>query len=358
MTPTGATPTRGTGGGGQDAGLTAAVTALRRVAWLLERVQADPYRTAAFRAAVRAIEPLPPERFAELVRGGSLTDLPGVGTRTAQVVTQVVRGEPVPYLDDLERDVADGDARDPRAVALREALRGDLHAHTDASDGTTSWQEMVLAAMELGHEYLAVTDHSPRLTVAHGLTAPRLRAQTAMIDAANTQLAPFRLLRGIEVDILADGTLDQDPALLDALDVVVASVHSDLRADRATMTARMLRAVRDPLTDVLGHCTGRRVKGKVRPPSEFDAVAVFDACAEQGVAVEVNCRPDRVDPPDDLLALAVEAGCVFSIDTDAHAPGHLAWQLDGCERAVRHGVTADRVVNTLPVDRLLSRRSG
>jgi putative hydrolase len=163
------------------------------------------------------------------------------------------------------------------------------------------------------------------------------------------------VLTGIEVDILDDGTLDQDPALLDELDVVVASVHSKLRMDRAAMTRRMVKAVRDPRTDVLGHCTGRRLLGRQRPESEFDARAVFDACAEHSVAVEINCRPDRLDPPHELLTVAVEAGCDFAIDTDAHAPGQLDWQSAGCLRAAQHGITADRVLTTWPVERLLER---
>ena len=210
---------------------------------------------------------------------------------------------------------------DPRAAALRERLRGDLHSHTEASDGKTPIQEMVLAALELGHEYLAITDHSPRLTVANGLSASRLRAQLDQVRALNGAVGPFRVLTGIEVDILDDGGLDQDPDLLDQLDVVVASVHSKLRMESGPMTRRMIAAVSNPRTDVLGHCTGRQIKGKSRPQSEFDARAVFDACAEHGVAVEINCRPDRLDPPHELLAIAIEAGCDFSIDTDAHAPG-------------------------------------
>ncbi|WP_449385228.1 PHP domain-containing protein [Cellulomonas soli] len=312
------------------------VAVLRRIAWLLERSQADPYRPAAFRQAVQVLEPWGAQRVVEMVAAGSLTDLPGVGSRTAQVVTQVVRGEGVPYLDDLEHALQGEPPVDPQAGALRASLRGDLHAHTQASDGTTPLQEMVLAALDLGHEYLAITDHSPRLTVAHGLSAARLRAQGEQIEALRPHLAPFRVLRGIEVDILADGSLDQHPDLLAGLDVVVASVHSDLRADAATMTTRMLAAVRDPYTDVLGHCTGQRVRGRPRPPSTFDAHAVFDACAEQGVAVEINCRPDRQDPPEELLALAVDSGCLFSIDTDAHAPG----QTGLAARGVRPGRAA------------------
>lgn len=341
----------------------AAVATLRRVAFLLERAQATSYRSEAFRTAAAVVEQQAPTRLAALVASGGLTELPSVGARTAGVVELAWRGRPVPYLEQLERELADGvaaavaDAGEhaDAARALHDALRGDLHAHTDASDGGASMQEMLLAALELGHEYQAVTDHSPRLTVANGLSAARLRAQVEQVAALNRAVAPFRVLTGIEVDVLDDGTLDQDPALLDELDVVVASVHSKLRMDRNAMTRRMLAAVRDPRTDVLGHCTGRRLLGRERPPSEFDARAVFAACAEHGVAVEINCRPDRLDPPHELLALAVEAGCDFAIDTDAHAPGQLDWQLTGCLRAARHGVTADRVVNTWPVERLLER---
>jgi putative hydrolase len=218
-----------------------------------------------------------------------------------------------------------------------------------------------MTAVELGHEYLVLTDHSPRLTVANGLTVERLERQLEVVDAVDEQLGDgFRLLKGIEVDILDDGSLDQTEAMLDRLDVVVASVHSKLRMDRDAMTRRMLAAVQDPHTDVLGHCTGRLVKGGrgTRPQSEFDAEAVFAACAENEVAVEINSRPERADPPDDLLGLAIEAGCLFAIDSDAHAPGQLDFLDHGCARAVALGVPADRVVNTWPLDRLLSWSKG
>ncbi|WP_051640055.1 PHP domain-containing protein [Cellulomonas sp. URHE0023] len=331
-----------------------AVTALRRIAFLLERAQASAYRSEAFRKAAVSVEKQDPNRLAVLETTGALATLPSVGARTADVVAHVLRGKPVEYLDALEQEYASSSIA-PEASALRQALRGDLHAHTEASDGSTPIQEMVLAAMELGHDYLAITDHSPRLTVANGLSAARLRAQLAQVAALNTVVGPFRVLTGIEVDILDDGQLDQDPALLDELDVVVASVHSKLRMDRGPMTERMLAAVRNPRTDILGHCTGRQVKGKSRPQSEFDARRVFEACAENGVAVEINCRPDRLDPPHELLALAIEAGCLFSIDTDAHAPGQLDWLGAGCERAAQHGLNPARVITTWPLDDLLER---
>lgn len=334
-----------------------AVAALRRAAFLLERAQASSYRCQAYRTAAAVVEGTDPGRLAALVAAGSVTDLPSVGARTADVVARVWAGEPVPTLVELEAQAAAVDAArtDPGAVALHEALRGDLHAHSEASDGSTSVQEMVLAAMGLGREYLAVTDHSPRLRVANGLSAARLRAQVAQVRSLAAAVSPFDVLTGIEVDVLDDGTLDQDPDLLDELDVVVASVHSKLRMDAPAMTRRLLRAVADPRTDVLGHCTGRQVTGRLRPPSQFDARAVFEACAQHGVAVEVNCRPDRLDPPHALLAVAVEVGCELSIDSDAHAPGQLDWTWTGCERVAAHGVPAERVITTWTAEQVRAR---
>jgi putative hydrolase len=193
---------------------------------------------------------------------------------------------------------------------------------------------------------MVLTDHSPRLRVARGLTAERLRKQLEVVAELNAELAPFRILTGIEVDILDDGSLDQEPDLLAELDLVVASVHSELRMPAEEMTRRMVAAVANPHTDVLGHCTGRLVRGRGRPESTFDPEAVFDACRRHDVAVEINCRPERLDPPKRLLRLAVEAGCRFSIDTDAHAPGQLDWQIIGCERAAACGVDATSVINT------------
>lgn len=340
-----------------DGTLETVVAALRRAAYLLERGGATSYRADAFRAAVRSLERAGEDEVRARLASGTLTDLPGVGARTAEVAQAAAAGGPVPYLADLEERYPEADPGE--GAALLAALRGDLHAHTEASDGSTSVQEMLLAALDLGHEYLAVTDHSPRLTVANGLSAARLRAQLDQLEALNRAIAPFRVLSGIEVDVLDDGSLDQEPELLDRLDVVVASVHSKLRMDGEAMTRRMRAAVANPRVDVLGHCTGRQLTGRrQRPPSEFDAAAVFADCAEHGVAVEVNCRPDRLDPPHALLEVAVDAGCLFTVDTDAHAPGQLAWQPAGCARAAAHGIGPERVLDAWPLDRLLGHLRG
>jgi putative hydrolase len=210
---------------------------------------------------------------------------------------------------------------------------------------------MARTARGLGHDYMVLTDHSPRLTVAHGLSKERLDQQLADVATLNEKMAPFRILTGIEVDILEDGTLDHTDDVLSQLDVVVASVHSKLRMERAAMTERMVRAVASPHVDILGHCTGRLI-GK-RDQSTFDADYVFAACAQFHTAVEINCRPERLDPPRELLNLAIDYGCYFSIDSDAHATGQLEWQPHGCNRAAECDVPLDRVINTWPADELL-----
>jgi putative hydrolase len=327
--------------------------ALRRIAFLLERSRAGTYRVKAFRGAAATVQATDPQELRTRADAGTLADLPGIGKATEAVVREALAGGTPTYLAALEDEAAEPLTEGGETV--RAALRGDLHCHSDWSDGGSPIQEMVLTAIELGHDYLVLTDHSPRLKVANGLSVERLTRQLGVIGAINEAVPDFRLLRGIEVDILDDGELDQTPEMLARLDVVVASVHSKLKMASAPMTRRMVAAVSDPRTNVLGHCTGRLVEGDrgTRGQSSFDAAAVFAACAEHDVAVEINSRPERCDPPDELVAMALDAGCLFSIDSDAHAPGQLDFQIYGCARAERLGVPLERIVNTWELDRLL-----
>ncbi|WP_181312374.1 PHP domain-containing protein [Nocardioides campestrisoli] len=337
---------------GYDAG---PVAALRRIAFLLERAREDTYKVKAYRSAAATLLPMSEQELAGHVEAGTLTTLPGIGSSTASVIAEAWRGEVPARLRALEEHAG---PLVPGGRALRAALRGDLHSHSDWSDGGSPIEEMAFTAIELGHEYLVLTDHSPRLKVARGLSAERLARQLEVVEAVNEHLAGsgFTLLKGIEVDILDDGSLDQTEEMLARLDVRVASVHSKLKMDPDQMTRRMVGAITGSTMNVLGHCTGRLVTGNrgVRPSSSFDARAVFEACAEHDVAVEINSRPERRDPPTALLELARDVGCLFSIDSDAHAPGQLDFLDHGCERAEAAGIDAERIVNTWPQERLLA----
>jgi putative hydrolase len=344
------------------------VADLRRIAFHLERANEATYRVRAFRSAAATIAALPADELAERAAAGTLSELSGVGEVTARCVEESLAGEEPVYLRRLA--ATEGTDLQGAAAELRDALKGDCHLHSDWSDGGSPIEEMALAAVELGHEYMVLTDHSPRLTVARGLTPARLRRQLDHVAKLNEALPDgFRILTGIEVDINADGSLDQEDALLERLDVVVASVHSNLRDEAPRMTRRMLAAIANPHLDILGHMTGRKVAaagagdkghrgGRTRPPSDFDLDKVIAACLEHGKAIEINSRPDRLDPPKRMLRVAVEAGCLFSIDTDAHAPGQLDWLHNGCERAALCGVAPESVVNTWTADRLLEWTAG
>ena len=331
------------------------VQALREIAFVLERAGAPTYRVRAFRRAAQVVSELPAGELQRRLGDGTLRALNGIGETTAEVISQAAAGQRPDYLTRLLAETPEAAA----PTAMRAALRGDCHTHSDWSDGGSPPGEMAEAARALGHEWIALTDHSPRLTVANGLSPERLEAQLDLVARLNSELAPFRILTGIEVDILDDGSLDQREDLLARLDLVVASVHSKLRMPAGPMTRRMVAAVRNPHVDVLGHCTGRllglgRQGGRgQRPESVFDPAAVFGACREQGVAVEINCRPERMDPPDRLLGLAAEAGCRFAIDTDAHAPGQLDWLGNGTVRAEKFGIGPERVINARGADEVI-----
>ena len=324
------------------------IEALERVVHCLDRGQVGGFKTKAYTRALDVVRGLDPEEIVRRAEAASLTSLEGIGDSTARVITEAIRAQTT-YLDRLEQETQVPISA--AGVPYRAALRGDCHLHSQWSDGGASTLAMARTAITLGHDYMVLTDHSPRLTVAHGLNAERLAEQREEIAELNESLAPFRILTGIEVDILEDGSLDHPDEILEQLDVVVASVHSKLRMDSLGMTYRMLRAVASPHVDILGHCTGRLI-GK-RDPSSFDAVKVFNACAAFDTAVEINCRPERLDPPEELLAIAIDAGCSFSIDSDAHATGQLEWQPFGCDRAAAAGVPIERIINTLCADDLL-----
>lgn len=329
------------------------VAALNEIAYRLERERASEFKTKAFRTAAAVLAKVPADQREAQVADGTLKKTKGIGGTTYEVILEALDGTVPTYLED---------ARDRAAEPLVEGaqtilplLRGDLHTHSEWSDGTTPIELMVETARWLGREYIALTDHSPRLRVANGLSADRLKDQLEVVKRINKDADGFRLLSGIEVDILDDGALDQVDPLLDRLDIVVASVHSKLAMDSSEMTERMLAAVANPHTNILGHCTGRLVEGSrgTRAPSSFDAKAVFAACAANNVAVEINSRPERRDPPGPLIELAMKAGCLFSIDSDAHAPGHLCLLDFGAARAQAHGIPSERIVTTWAVDEVL-----
>ena len=327
-----------------------ASAALRRAVYYLDRSLAPAPKVRAFRTALGVVEALGDAELDRHLAAGTITELDGIGPSTGAVITEAFGSKPG-YLAKLEASTAieAGEGAD-----LRARLRGDCHLHSTWSDGGASIEEMARTAITLGHEYIVLTDHSPRLTIAHGLSQERLDEQRVEVERLNELLSPFRILRGVEVDILEDGTLDHADAVLADLDIVVASVHSKLKMPAEQMTRRMVMAVANPHVDILGHCTGRQIVGTPRAPSTFDAEMVFAACAKFGTAVEINCRPERQDPPDELLELALDWDCMVSIDTDAHAPGQMEWQISGCDKAVRHGIDDASIINVRSADDLLA----
>ena len=282
----------------------------------------------------------------------TLTELEGIGDGIARLITEALAGGYPSYLEKIEAENAGADHRGRGRVPRRPAQRLPLHSRW--SDGGYEIEQMAAAAIDLGHEYMVLTDHSARLIIAHGLDEQRLARQLDEVARINADIAAaghdFRILTGMEVDINEDGTLDLADSMLARLDVVVASVHSKLRMERTAMTERMVLAVSSPHVDILGHCTGRLI-GK-RPESQFDADFVFAACAQFGTAVEINSRPERLDPPR-LMQVALDYDCWFSIDSDAHATVN-----SNGNRTVATGplmsVPIDKIINTMPADELVA----
>jgi DNA polymerase (family 10) len=240
----------------------------------------------------------------------------------------------------------------PDLVSLGD-LRGELHSHSDWSDGQNSIEEMGRAAREIGLSYLVISDHSQSLGVVNGLTVERLQQQWEAIAEAQHRLGDsILLLRGAEVEIRADGALDYPDEILAALDLVTASVHTSLRQTRERVTARMLSAVRSPHVDVIGHPTGRVVGG--RDPADLDLEAVLAAAHETGVALEINSHPERLDLKDVHARRAVEMGCLLAINVDPHGPADFSLREYGVATARRGWVRARDVLNTWPLDRLLA----
>jgi putative hydrolase len=322
---------------------------MAEIAYLL-RHKGDGHRSRAFTRVAGALLRDRPD-LAALRAAGRLEMVDGVGAGIARTLTELIDTGASSYLTALREELAQ-----PAQAALeisplvQTGYRGDLHTHTDWSDGRASVMEMALAARARGYEYVAITDHSPRLTVVNGLGPERLAAQRRLIDQANGELEGITVLAGIEVDINENGSLDLPDEALAALDVVIASPHVKLRMERDAMTERMLRAVEHPHVDIVGHPTGRRPGS--RPGAEYDFEAVFTAAARHRVVLEIDCDPARMDLSPELATLAVSCGCRLSLDSDAHAPDQLIYVDMAVWIAHRAGAGTDRLINWLPLAEL------
>ena len=324
---------------------------LSEIAYLL-RHQGDTHRARAFtRVALMLVRERPD--LVALRQADRLATMEGVGAGIARTLAELVDTGRSSYLErlreDLEQPVALPAPGEPSPL-VRSGYRGDLHSHTDWSDGGASVMAMARAAQARGYQYLAITDHSPRITVCNGLGPERLAAQRHLIDQANHELEGITILQGVEVDINEDGSLDEPDEALAALDLVIASPHVGLRMERQAMTERMLRALENPHVDIVGHPTGRRPG--TRPGADYDREAVFASAAARGVLLELDCDPARMDLSPELAALAASVGCRFSLDSDAHAPDQFIYVDLGIWLARRAGIGTDRLVNWLALDDL------
>jgi len=327
-----------------------AATVLAEIAYRLRHFPEQGHRARAFSRAAANLSRLEPDLTGLRARGG-LESIEGVGSGIAKVLAELVDTGRSSYLERLREEA--GEAAPAAAIEVVETsfLRGDLHCHSDWSDGRATVLEMATAARARGYSYVAITDHSPRITVVNGLGPERLHAQAVDIARVSAQMGGFPILRGIEVDILEDGRLDLPDDALAELDIVIASPHVKLRLEPAAMTERMLRAVESPHVDVIGHPTGRRLGS--REGASYDFEAVFRHAARHRTALEIDCDPARMDLSPELARLAAECGCRLTLDSDAHAPGEFAYVDQGAWMARQAGVGPELLLNCLELPDLL-----
>jgi putative hydrolase len=326
----------------------AAAQVLSEIGYLLRQDPKEVFRAKAFSAAAWSLALQRPDLEA-LHKANKLTTIEGVGPGIAKVLAGLVETGRSSYLERLRAETGQP-ARDEESAIDLTLYQGDLHSHTDWSDGRATMLEMARAAKALGYKYLGVTDHSPRIKVVHGLDAERLVAQSREREQVEKEVGGLALLQGIEVDILEDGSLDLPDAVLELLDVVIASPHVKLRQEESAMTERMMRAVSNPNVDVIGHPTGRRPGS--REGATYDFEKVFREAARHGVALEIDCDPARLDLSPEHARLALECGCIFSLDADAHAPAEFAYVLMAAWMARRAGIPMDRILNFKPLEAL------
>jgi putative hydrolase len=329
-----------------DAVATAQV--LSEIGYLLRQDPEQKFRAQAFSAAAWTIAISRPDLEA-LYRANALTTIEGVGTGIAKVLAGLLETGQSSYLQRLRTEMGQPTRDDESDLDLSQ-YQGDVHSHTNWSDGKATMLDMARGAQALGYRYLGITDHSPRIKVVNGLGAERLLEQSREMAEVQAQMDDLTLLQGIEVDILEDGALDLPDAVLELLDVVIASPHVKLRQEPAAMTERMLRAVSNPHVDVIGHPTGRRPGS--REGATYDFEAVFKEAARHKVALEIDCDPARMDLSPEMARLALESGCNFTMDADAHAPAELAYVPMAAWMARRAGIPQERILNFLDPDEL------
>jgi putative hydrolase len=326
----------------------AAAQVLSEIGYLLRQNEAERFRAKAFAAAAWSIVISRPDLEA-LHKANALTTIEGVGPGIAKVLSGLLETGQSSYLERLRTEMGQPAREDESQIDLSQ-YQGDVHSHTKWSDGKATMLEMAQGAEAMGYHYLGITDHSPRITVVHGLGAERLLEQSREMAEVQSKVENVTLLQGIEVDILEDGSLDLPDEVLELLDIVIASPHVKLRQEPASMTERMLRAVSNPHVDVIGHPTGRRPGS--RPGADYDIEAVFKEAARHKVALEIDCDPARMDLSPEMARLAMECGCNFTMDADAHAPVEFAYVPMAAWMARRAGIPQGRILNFLDVDEL------